>query len=193
MADEGSVSVQSERPPAMRCANHPSVETHLRCSKCGKPICPKCVIPTPVGGRCRQCAGLRRAPMFTVGPSLFARAFVSGWAAATLAGLVWASLGGAFGLASLLLLLVGYVVGDAVSRGARGRVSRSLSILAGSLVLYGALAGRAVIFFMRLPDQLSILTRLEAALTVSLESLVGNLFGLLFLVLAIVVAASRVR
>jgi len=37
------------------CANHPKVETRLRCNKCGKPICPKCAVRTPVGYRCREC------------------------------------------------------------------------------------------------------------------------------------------
>ena len=34
------------------CANHPGVETSLRCNKCGKPICAKCAVRTPTGYRC---------------------------------------------------------------------------------------------------------------------------------------------
>jgi hypothetical protein len=37
------------------CANHPSVETYLRCNRCGKPICPRCAVLTDVGYRCREC------------------------------------------------------------------------------------------------------------------------------------------
>ena len=37
------------------CANHPTVETTLRCSRCNKPICPKCAIKSPVGYRCPEC------------------------------------------------------------------------------------------------------------------------------------------
>jgi hypothetical protein len=37
------------------CANHPTVETTLRCNKCGKPICAKCAIRTPTGYRCKEC------------------------------------------------------------------------------------------------------------------------------------------
>jgi hypothetical protein len=37
------------------CANHPGVETSLRCNKCGKPICAKCAIRTPTGYRCKEC------------------------------------------------------------------------------------------------------------------------------------------
>ncbi|MDP7111662.1 MAG: FHA domain-containing protein, partial [Myxococcota bacterium] len=38
------------------------------CSKCDRPICVQCVVPTPVGGRCRECAKLRRLPTYTLGP-----------------------------------------------------------------------------------------------------------------------------
>ena len=37
------------------CANHPTVETSLRCNNCEKPICPKCAVLTPTGYRCKDC------------------------------------------------------------------------------------------------------------------------------------------
>jgi hypothetical protein len=37
------------------CANHPQTETALRCNRCNKPICARCVVRTPVGYRCREC------------------------------------------------------------------------------------------------------------------------------------------
>jgi hypothetical protein len=37
------------------CFYHPSVETELRCNKCGKYICPKDAVRTPVGYRCKSC------------------------------------------------------------------------------------------------------------------------------------------
>lgn len=37
------------------CANHPDIETTLRCNRCEKPICPKCAVLTPTGYRCREC------------------------------------------------------------------------------------------------------------------------------------------
>ena len=39
----------------LTCANHPTVETRLRCNRCGKPICSKCAMRTPVGYRCKEC------------------------------------------------------------------------------------------------------------------------------------------
>jgi membrane associated rhomboid family serine protease len=41
------------------CYRHPSRETAVSCSSCGKPICPECMTPTPVGMRCPECANQR--------------------------------------------------------------------------------------------------------------------------------------
>src|SRR5580698_10053813 len=41
------------------CYRHPSRETAVACSNCGRPICPDCMTTTPVGMRCPECAGQR--------------------------------------------------------------------------------------------------------------------------------------
>jgi membrane associated rhomboid family serine protease len=41
------------------CYRHPSRETGVACSNCGRPICPECMTPTSVGMRCPECAGQR--------------------------------------------------------------------------------------------------------------------------------------
>jgi membrane associated rhomboid family serine protease len=38
------------------CYRHPGRETGVSCSNCGRPICPDCMTPTPVGMRCPECA-----------------------------------------------------------------------------------------------------------------------------------------
>jgi membrane associated rhomboid family serine protease len=38
------------------CYRHPSRETGVSCSNCGRPICPDCMTTTPVGMRCPECA-----------------------------------------------------------------------------------------------------------------------------------------
>jgi len=45
----------SDNPPVLYCANHPTVETTLRCNRCNKPICAKCAVLTPTGYRCKEC------------------------------------------------------------------------------------------------------------------------------------------
>jgi membrane associated rhomboid family serine protease len=44
---------------AQTCYRHPSRETGVSCSNCGRPICPECMTSTPVGMRCPECAGQR--------------------------------------------------------------------------------------------------------------------------------------
>jgi membrane associated rhomboid family serine protease len=41
------------------CYRHPSRETGVACSSCGRPICPDCMTTTPVGMRCPECAKQR--------------------------------------------------------------------------------------------------------------------------------------
>src|ERR1700761_4790637 len=41
------------------CYRHPNRETGVSCSSCGRPICPECMTPTPVGMRCPECASQR--------------------------------------------------------------------------------------------------------------------------------------
>ena len=41
------------------CYRHPSRETGVSCSNCGRPICPDCMTPTPVGMRCPECTRQR--------------------------------------------------------------------------------------------------------------------------------------
>ena len=39
------------------CYRHPTHETNVACSRCGRPICPDCMITSAVGMRCPECAG----------------------------------------------------------------------------------------------------------------------------------------
>jgi membrane associated rhomboid family serine protease len=47
------------------CYRHPDRETGVSCSNCGRPICPDCMTPTPVGMRCPECAR-ERTPVQTL-------------------------------------------------------------------------------------------------------------------------------
>ena len=102
----------------MRCATHPEVETGLTCSRCGTPICPKCLVQTPVGARCRACSQLNRLPTFQAGIRNYLVAIVVGLASAVGIGFAWWYLGGLIPLPFLPLLLAvgdGYLIGQTVS------------------------------------------------------------------------------
>src|ERR1700730_7663012 len=45
------------------CYRHPSRETGVSCSNCGKPICPDCMTTTAVGMRCPDCSSQRTKVM----------------------------------------------------------------------------------------------------------------------------------
>ena len=45
------------------CYRHPSRETAVSCSSCGRPICPDCMTSTPVGMRCPECSRQRTKVM----------------------------------------------------------------------------------------------------------------------------------
>src|SRR4051794_6784347 len=51
------------------CYRHPSRETGVSCSNCGRPICPDCMTPTPVGMRCPECARQRTKTRNLAAPS----------------------------------------------------------------------------------------------------------------------------
>lgn len=63
-------------PETLYCANHPNVETLLRCNRCGKPICLKCATLTDVGYRCNECIRGVQAAYFTAVPTDNVIAFV---------------------------------------------------------------------------------------------------------------------
>lgn len=44
-----------------RCFRHPSREAIIRCSKCERPICETCALPTTIGYRCPECMRERSA------------------------------------------------------------------------------------------------------------------------------------
>ena len=73
----------------VQCARHPDVQTALRCSRCDTPICPRCLVQTPVGARCRDCAQLAKSPVYTVSGQYLVRAVSAAVLGGTAMGLVW--------------------------------------------------------------------------------------------------------
>ncbi|MGH2539675.1 MAG: rhomboid family intramembrane serine protease [Actinomycetota bacterium] len=42
-------------PGGDHCYRHPAVQTGVHCTRCGRPICPECMIAAPVGHQCPNC------------------------------------------------------------------------------------------------------------------------------------------
>ena len=171
------------------CARHRNVETYLRCAKCGTPICPKCLVHTPVGARCPSCAAPPRSFARGVSVLSYALSTAAGLAVGMLAGvvLVVAPLG-AFMI--LPLLLTGFLVGEAMSAAARRRGGNGLAVLAFVCTVAGPILGRAAFVAAAVPVQDPV-TRASVALVVALQSL--GALELLLLAVAGIIAATRVR
>ena len=163
----------------MRCATHPDIETNLRCGKCGKPICPKCLVQTPVGAKCPDCAKLYKLPTFRVTKQYYLRATGTALGMAIVCGLVWGVVMGLvpfFFLNFLLAAGVGYAIGEVVSLSVNRKRGTGLAVIAG--------IGVAISYFASLfsPWGPSF-------------ALIGLRFiiGLLALALGIYVAVTRLR
>ena len=121
----------------MRCATHPDVETNLRCSKCGKPICPRCLVQTPVGARCPDCARVHRLPTYRVSIQYYLRAIGSGLGMGIVCGFVWGVIDWVVPFFSFNLLLApaaGYAIGEVVSLSVNRKRGKGLAFIAGTAV-----------------------------------------------------------
>lgn len=117
----------------LRCARHPGVETVLRCGRCETPICPRCLIATPVGARCPTCAQVKRFALL-VKPAELARAIGYGVGVGAV-GTIIVNFIPFLGL--LGYMIMGFVVGEAVSIGANRKRARELGPIAVACVFVG--------------------------------------------------------
>ena len=171
---------------AMYCAYHPNTETVLRCGRCGKPICTRCIVQTPVGARCRECADVRRLPLYQLESADYLRSLGVMLGLGLAGGLAWSQAGF---FAFFVALILGYFAGAGIDWAVRGRRGPRPVVMAGATVvlaylsspfaglLLASLSGRAV----------------PPGLPAGLVGAWFNPFGLLFLAIAMGVAASRVR
>lgn len=123
---------------------HRNVETFLRCTRCGTPICPKCLVHTPTGARCPRCGRAAGGRPGGRGVVRFVMSAAAGLAAGMLGGsiLVVAPFGA---LLPLPILLLGLLVGGVVSNVAGGGGGPGLALLAFCSVLFGPPAGQALL------------------------------------------------
>lgn len=159
-------------PSLTYCYVHPTRETSLRCKRCDKYICTSCAVSTPTGYICKECMRERQKSFDTA----VWYDFVSGF---SIAGLI-------SGLASFLVTLIGGIgfigwflifigssaagglIAEAVRAVTRRRRSRPLFLTVAAGVVFGALP----LLLMQL--------------------MIGNVFGLIFQAIYLVVAVPMV-
>jgi hypothetical protein len=126
----------------VRCSYHPSVMTALRCSRCGKPICPRCGVRTPVGLRCPDCAGVRGLPTYRTDTSVLAKAAAAGLTVAVAVGVLWAYIPD---WTFYLSLLLGFGVAEAMAWASRGKRGLDLQVTGMVAAAIGMVLGRALL------------------------------------------------
>ncbi len=165
--------------PIVMCARHPSVETALRCGRCDTPICPSCLVYTPGGTRCPDCARLRRPVMYELAPLDIAKAAGAALVVAVglgLAGVILLRPGGGVPFFGLMLALLagagaGALMAEAITRVTRGKRGRTMQLVA---------AGGLVTAWL-----------LRLALAGALSFLLGDVLGGIALAASIVAAWQR--
>jgi hypothetical protein len=140
--------LEDEPEEVIFCARHPRVETVLRCSNCGTPICPRCLVQTPVGAKCPTCAKVSKLPTFNVTPVFFARAMTAALVAGIAVGAFWGFILDDFRLGFFFVIFGGIILGtvmaEAVSLSANRKRGLGLQICAALGVLLAYLVYLAV-------------------------------------------------
>lgn len=121
------------------CDFHPGVETGVRCPDCERYICPKDMVETPVGYKCRECGLVGRPKLGGVKPRQYLLGAAAGLGSGILLGAVLAFVPFFSFFAALLM---GVAVGEATRRGAGGHRTREFAVIAG----VGAALGVGVSF-----------------------------------------------
>jgi hypothetical protein len=125
------------------CANHPTVETSLRCNKCGKPICAKCAIRTPTGYRCKECVRGQLKIFDTAQWYDYVLGFLTAGILGLLASLLALFVSGLSFIGWILIIIgaptAGVVIAEGVRLVIKKRRSRALFITIAAAMVLGAL------------------------------------------------------
>jgi hypothetical protein len=127
----------------MFCANHPGVETTLRCNRCEKPICPKCAVLTPTGYRCKECVRGQQKKFDTAEGMDYVFGFIVGGLLSLLGSFLISLVGGIGFIGWFLVVMAaptaGAIIAETVRRVIRRHRSKSLFITIIAAVVLGAL------------------------------------------------------
>jgi hypothetical protein len=121
------------------CTVHPSIETSLHCNRCGRPMCTRCAVRTPVGYRCKDCVRAQQDNFFNAQSLDY---LIAGGVSLMLS-VIFAGILSVIGFFFLLSLFIspaaGGVIGTAVWRLTGKRRGRYTALIVGGGVVLGAL------------------------------------------------------
>ena len=126
----------TETPSELFCANHPQTATSLRCNQCNKPVCPKCVVRTPTGYRCKECVRGQQKIFDTA----YWYDYLSSFVITAILGYIGAYLIPKLGFFTIFLApIAGAAIAEAVRFIVRRRRSRYLPMVATLGAVFGSL------------------------------------------------------
>ena len=159
------------------CANHPNEMTFVRCGRCDKPICTRCMVDSPVGKKCRPCATNQTHLEQSTGRQVLQALVGALVVAIPAAWLAWQI--------PLILLAFpyGWLVGEVGFRSSQRSRSLAVQAVVGVAAVAGALVGAA------LPQPGA---HQEVVAVIAVASLMNPMVWI-FTALGTMVAVSRVR
>lgn len=154
------------------CYVHPNRETTLRCKRCDRYICTSCAVSTPTGYICKECMRERQKSFDTAVWYDFASGFIVAGLLSGIASFLVTLIGGIGFFGFLIVFLgssaAGGVIAEAVRAVTRRHRSRPLFMTIGAGVIFGALP------------------------MLLIQLLSGNIFGLIFQGIYLVIAVPLV-
>lgn len=141
----------------LHCARHPNTETVLHCGRCDTPICPRCLVGTPVGARCPTCARVKRFNL-VLKPRDLVRTIAAGIGVGALGTVVAFAIVVSFLGPLISFAIVGFGVGHAVLVAANRRRVPELGPIALACLFFGYLLGYDLLLIFNIggirPEQL---------------------------------------
>ncbi len=145
-----STSAPTEDEVKLYCTVHPDVETTLRCNRCGRPMCTRCAVRTPVGYRCKECVRAQQDRFFDAQARDYLVAAAVSLALSLAAAWLTVQIGW-FYLAIFVGAAAGSMIGAAVWTLTGKRRGRYTVFVVGGAVVLGALP-----FLLRAPLSVGI-------------------------------------
>jgi hypothetical protein len=131
--------VDSTPEEVVYCTVHPTVEAHLRCNRCGRPMCTKCAVLTPVGYRCKECVRQQQDKFFTAQVLDYIIAAAASLVISFFAAFILSRIGWFFIIAFFIAPAAGAMIGRAVLQLTGKRRGRYTGAVVGTGVVLGAL------------------------------------------------------
>ena len=154
------------------CYVHPTRDTSLRCNNCERPICAQCAVRTPTGYRCKECVRERQKTFETAEWYDFVFGFLISAVLSAIAAFLVTLVGG-IGFFGWFLIAAGaptaaVAIAEGVRRVTNRRRSRPLFMTVAAGVILGALP------------------------VILIQVIRGDLFGILFQVIYLILATPVV-